>query len=66
MKEAYNAQFHVKDSQVKKGDRIFIKQKKKNKLSTKYGPTEFVVQEKRGATVIAQGSNGEKVMRNSS
>jgi len=55
----------TRPSNIKPGDTVLVKQKKKNKLSTPFNPEPLVVEEKKGSMVTA--SDGFKsITRNSS
>ena len=56
---------HAREREIKPGEVVLMRQRKKNKLSTPYHPKPFVVEEKKGSMVTA--SNGSQtVTRNSS
>ena len=55
----------VRESNIKLGDTVLIKQPKANKLSTPFNPVPLVVEEKKGSMITA--SDGHKIVtRNSS
>ena len=55
----------MRESNIKLGDTVLVKQPKANKLSTPFNPVPFVVEEKKGSMITA--SDGHKtVTRNSS
>jgi hypothetical protein len=57
---------HAKESEIHVGDKVLVKQKKENKLSTPFSPTEHTVIWKSGNSVAAQSHEGRVVRRNSS
>ena len=52
---------------LKKGDMVFVAQKKKNKLSTAYEPNPYKIEEVKGSMITARrSSDGRRVTRNNS
>ena len=47
------------------GDTVILKQRKKNKFTTKFEPTPYTVLERRGVSIVAE-NQGHKVTRNAS
>ena len=65
MKAYADHKLGVRESKIKLGDTVLIKQPKRNKLSSPFSPVPLVVEEKKGSMVTA--SNGNKtITRNSS
>lgn len=56
---------HAKENPLKPGDAVLVRQPKRNKLSTPYNPTPFVVQERKG-TMITPSNGNKSITRNSS
>lgn len=57
---------HAKESEIQPGDKVLVKQRKENKLSTTFSPSEHTVVWKSGNSVAAQSPEGKIVRRNSS
>ena len=55
----------AKESLIKVGDRVLIKQKKRNKLSTNFNTTPYIITSARGTRLTAE-YNGHKITRNAS
>ena len=55
----------AKESLIKVGDRVLIKQKKRNKLSTNFNTTPYIITSARGTRLTAE-YNGHKITRNGS
>ena len=65
MKTYADQKLGVRESKIKLGDTVLIKQPKTNKLSTPFSPVPLVVEERKGSMVTA--SDGHRtVTRNSS
>lgn len=56
---------NAKESDLAPGDKVLVRQKKDNKLSTPFSPEEHTVIWKRGNSVVARSPNGKEVRRNS-
>jgi transposase InsO family protein len=65
MEAEYNARMHVKESKIRVGDLVLLKQKRVNKSTSSLDPEPFVVLSKRGSMVTA-ARNGFHRTRNSS
>ena len=66
MKRNYDNKMKVATTDIEVGDKVLLKQKKTNKLSTIYGKTKYTVQEKKATGLVIQGMNGEELLRNAS
>ena len=65
MKIYADARAHARETSIKPGEVVLMRQPKRNKLSTPYNPKPFVVEAKKGTMVTV--SNGSKtITRNSS
>ena len=60
-----NKRRKVAPSEIQVGDTVFLKQRKKNKFTTKFEPTPYTVLERRGVTIVAE-NQGHKMTRNAS
>lgn len=63
-KEYYDKVHRAKENKIKQGDKVLIREPKKNKLSTNFGAKEFVVSERSGNTVTIQSEEGKRYKRN--
>lgn len=63
MKDNFTNRFHPKDSNITVGDKILIKQSKKNQLSSFYKPQPFTVTSKKGSMITITDSNGSSYAR---
>ena len=59
----YDKRFKTKLSDIKEGDMVLLKQRGRNKLTTKFDITPHKVVERRGSAVILE-KNGSQIMRN--
>jgi hypothetical protein len=66
MKTAADTRVHAKASNIVPGDKVLLKQVKKNKLSTNFNPTPLVVTSTKGSMITAKSPAGSSVTRNSS
>ncbi|XP_028412059.1 uncharacterized protein K02A2.6-like [Dendronephthya gigantea] len=66
MKTYSDRRNHHKPSRVCVGDMVLIKQKRKNKLSSRYNPKPALVTRKKGTLVTVQKTDGSTLSRNSS
>lgn len=57
---------HAKVSEIQPGDKVLVRQRKENKLTTPFSPIEHTVVWKSGNSVAAQSPEGKIVRRNSS
>lgn len=57
---------HTKESDLTPGDKVLIRQKKENKLSTPFSPIEHTVLWKSGNSVAVESPDGKVIRRNSS
>ena len=53
-------------SNIKRGDRVLVKQERKNKLSTRYDPDPYVVVGTKGTRLLLKTRAEPEIMRNSS
>ena len=65
MKEYADTRNHARDSDLKVGDQVLIKQPKQNKMSTPFNPEPFQITEKKGSMITAQNAQ-KAVTRNTS
>ena len=63
-KEYWDKRQKAKESEIKEGDKVFVKQDKKNKLSTTYGEMPYRVIEKKGNSVQIENDEGVQKRRN--
>ena len=63
MQKHYDQRMKVKDSVFTAGDKVLLKRKKENKLSTLYSRTEYTVQKKKGSAVTVRNPDGQQLMR---
>lgn len=57
---------HLKESDIKIGDTVVVKQKRKNKFSTNFGSTTYVVKKRNKATLTLKNHNGKQFKRHTS
>nr|AIK27535.1 polyprotein [Chilo suppressalis] len=57
---------HAKELNLQPGDKVLVRQKKENKLTTPFSPSEHTVLWKAGNSVVVQSPEGKIVRRNSS
>ena len=55
----------AKESRIQIGDRVLIKQRRRNKLSTNFGTTPYVIVSANGSRLTAE-CNGHEITRNAS
>ena len=55
---------HAKESPIKIGDTVLVKQKRNNKLSSRFNKTPYMVVDRRGTQVIAENNQKHRVTRN--
>ena len=60
-----NKKRRTKESSMKEGDYVLVKQSKKNKLSTPFNPLPYIIHKKKGSMITAK-RNDHEVTRNSS
>lgn len=63
-KEYYDKVHHAKGNKIKQGDRVLVREPKKNKLSTNFGAKEFIVTERKGNIITIQSEEGKRYKRN--
>ncbi len=51
---------------IKRGDKVLLKQERKNKLSTKYDPDPYIVVGTKGTSLLLKRRAEPEIMRNSS
>jgi hypothetical protein len=64
-KEYYDRNKRTKEAGIKKGDIVICKQKKNNKLTSKFDPEHYTVEQRKYNTIIAK-RDGKTVTRNAS
>lgn len=64
-KEHYDKVNQAKESKIERGDRVLVKEPKKNILSTNFGTGEFTVAKRKGNTVTVESKEGKRYKRNS-
>ena len=65
LKTYYDKRFNTKESSINVGDYVLLRQKPKNKLSTKFNTSPYKLISKKGSCVIIE-KDGITKMRNSS
>ena len=65
MKTFADQRRHTRDSDIRTGDHVLVKQRKRNKLTPLYDPHPYTVVKKRGSLMVARRGN-HFVTRNSS
>jgi hypothetical protein len=53
-------------SNIKRGDKVLLKQERKNKLSTRYDPDPYIVVGTKGNSLLLKRRDEPEIMRNSS
>ena len=53
-------------SNIERGDKVLLKQERKNKLSTRYDPDPYMVVETKGTSLLLKRRAELEIMRNSS
>ena len=66
MKKYADEKRRAAPSNIKRGDRVLLKQERKNKLSTRYDPDPYVVVGTKGTSVLLKRRAEPEIMRNSS
>jgi hypothetical protein len=61
-KEYYDRNKRTKEAGIKKGDIVICKQKKNNKLTSKFDPEHYTVEQRKHNTIIAKASHFKKVV----
>ena len=63
--EKYDSRAHrSRKDDIKQGDHVLVRQNKKNKLSSTYDPTPYVVTKRQNSRVTARSKNGHVITRN--
>ena len=55
---------NAKESSIKVGDTVLVKQKRQNKLTSRFNKTPYVVIQRKGTQVIAENNQKHRVKRN--
>ena len=55
---------NAKESNIKVGDTVLVKQKRQNKLTSRFNKTPYVVIQRKGTQVIAENNQKHRVKRN--
>lgn len=66
MKEYADRRRRAAPSNIKKGDQVLLKQRRKTKLSTTYDPIPYTVEGLKGTSLLLRRLNEPQIMRNSS
>ena len=66
MKKYADEKRRAAPSNIKRGDRVLLKQERKNKLSTRYDPDPYVVVGTKGTSLLLKRRAQPEIMRNSS
>ena len=66
MKKYADEKQRAAPSNIKRGDRVLLKQERKNKLSTRYDPDPYVVVGTKGTSLLLKRRAEPEIMRNSS
>ena len=66
MKKYADEKRRAAPSNIKRGDRVLLKQERKNKLSTRYDPDPYVVVGTKGTSLLLKRRAEPEIMRNSS
>ncbi|KAK7099608.1 hypothetical protein V1264_003723 [Littorina saxatilis] len=61
-----NIHRHTSPSQLQPGDRVLVKQRKKNTLTTPFHPRPYTIIQKKGSMITAQRGDQHLITRNSS
>eukprot|EP00794_Sanderia_malayensis_P000683 gene683-biopygen1108 len=69
IRKDYNKQYadtqrHTKESHIKEGDTVLVRQEKKRKLMPKFNEKPYVVIERKGVTIIAENEDKHRITRN--
>eukprot|EP00794_Sanderia_malayensis_P006384 gene6384-biopygen5283 len=69
IRKDYNKQYadtqrHAKESHIKEGDTVLVRQEKKRKLMPKFNEKPYVVIERKGVTIIAENGDKHRITRN--
>ncbi|CAB4041494.1 Uncharacterized protein K02A2.6, partial [Paramuricea clavata] len=66
MKKYADEKRRAAPSNIKRGDKVLLKQERKNKLSTKYDPDPYIVVGTKGTSLLLKRRAEPEIMRNSS
>ena len=66
MKKYADKKRRATPSDIKRGDRVLLKQERKNKLSTRYDPDAYVVVGTKGTSLLLKRRAEPEIMRDSS
>ena len=66
MKNYFGKKHFLKPSEFKIGDRVLVKQEKKDKLTTPYIPKPLQIKNKKGSMIIVSDIHDQEITRNSS
>ena len=66
MKKYADEKRRATPSNIKRGDRVLLKQERQNKLSTRYDPDPYVVVGTKGTSLLLKRRAEPEIMRNSS
>ena len=66
MKKYADEKRRAAPSNIKRGDRVLLKQERKNRLSTRYDPDPYVVVGTKGTSLLLKRRAEPEIMRNSS
>jgi hypothetical protein len=66
MKKYADEKRRAAPSNIKRGDKVLLKQERKNKLSTKYDPDPYIVVGTKGTSLLQKRRAEPEIMRNSS
>eukprot|EP00794_Sanderia_malayensis_P012395 gene12395-biopygen9880 len=69
IRKNYNKQYadtqrHAKESHIKEGDTVLVRQEKKHKLMPKFNEKPYVVIERKGVTIITENEVKHRITRN--
>ena len=63
-KEYTDMRRNAKESDIKVGDTVLVKQIRKNKLYSRFNKTPYIVIERKGTTITAENANKHRITRN--
>ena len=63
-KEYTDKRRNAKESDIKVGDTVLVKQIRKNKLYSRFNKTPYIVIERKGTTITAENANKRRITRN--
>ena len=63
MKRNFDAYYKPRESDIKIGDAVLLKQKKQHQLTPRYNPNKFIVTHKNGSAITVRGTNGSIFIR---